>query len=512
MLAILAGSASFMTGCKKYDLTVFIFAQPSETEIYQQLVDEFQEAEGVTVNYSTGGDEYFVSLDSKLTANIPPDVYYVRPGDVRMRVNLKQVQPLDSIVSQEELDAMWPQAVDAFRYDGASNGTGALYALPKDYSQYALGFNQVLIDRFRAKIEPFVFSPAKEGHSSFGKTFAQWEGGPALEIKAIVDGERADTAWTLAAGFKLPGWPGDVIDGNQVVYTFDEFGLLSYLCTSPNPNSTASNFYGTQFWESMCLDSYIWGGGGEWFAQKADGALDYTKLATDSAAFVAAQESYMELAYKWWSVQLGQVSGSGYENFQQGTLAFLPVGTWDVAQFGTLSKSLVQYHLMPWPVSNAYAGATLADRQDKWFARADTVGYGVSSNCKSKDLAARFVRWLTTNIDNQQLLAAKGAQIPNVREYAQTEYLNNSALYPLLSKNDKQILLRIAETNGKRVPTVFTYNDDWRVEFLSEAASNLWAYDANDRETVASYAARMTPRAQAKLDAAVQLEEDQKPK
>jgi len=490
------------TGCGgSFDLEVFIFSQPSELELYEAIVRNFEEIHGVRVRYSTAGDDYFMLLDAQLTANIPPDVFYVRPGDVRMRVNLGQVRELSGLVPQEEIESVWPQAIDAFRYDGTTNGVGELWALPKDFSQYALGFNMVLLNRFRYRIEPYIWTPAR------GVSFEEWEGGPPLNIYPLVGGRQdRNNPVRVETGLKLPGFPGDMINGNQVVFTFDEFGLLAYLLTH---TTDGEQIFGTQFWEAMCLDSFIWGAGAEWFAQNPDGTLDHTTLATNSERFIEGYEAYMELIWHWWSAQVGQINDSGFENFQAGNLAFFPVGSWDVALFNTLPPHRVNFRLMPWPISNRYANYSLENRQNKWFARADTVGYGISSRSQNYELAAEFIRFLSTNLNVQRQLAAGGAQIPNIMEYAQTSFrYDEDRLYGILHENDRRILLQIAETNGRPVPTVFTYTEDWRIEFHADAGTRLHTINAGERETVREFVTRVTPRAQARLDASIVLEEE----
>lgn len=513
LMALFALSA--FAGCGGSDaLEVFIFAQPSEKEVYDRLVESFTAETGIQVDMTVGGDEYFTSLDTKLGGGAAPDVYYVRPGDVRLRVNTNQIIPLDAYVDESETTAIWEDAISAYKYDGNVNGQGSLYALPKDYSQYALGFNQVLVDACMDKIEPYLYSPDKQGHSSYGLTYEAWQG---VNLN-VYDDKRSPDSYTTMPGVKIPALPGTVdADGNQTVYTFDEFAALAYLCSMNSPRTVGGNlswgrktYYGTQFWEAMCLDSYVWGNGGEWF-KESNGTLEYTKLGTDSDKFVEGQQAYMDLAWKWWSVQVGNVNGSGYENFQKGELTFLPVGTWDIVQFNKLDKDLVDYHLMTWPISNEYKDASMADRQDKWFARADTVGYGISTDCKKTDDAVAFLKYLTLNLDIQIELAKAGAQIPNVKQYAETTFLNDpDNIYGYLEKNDRLILLKIAGTNGKKVPTVYTYTSAWRDTYLAACATKLWPYNAADRITVREYATTYTPTAQAKLDAAIELEQRQK--
>lgn len=488
-----------VAGCGKSDkLRVFIFAQSHEAKIYSELIKKFEEETGIKVEFTVEEENYFDLLNSSLQTQTAADVFYVRPGDVRAHANQKTVLNLTQtgLVTEDEVKDIWKQAIDFFRYDGVNNNVGDIYALPKDYSQYVLGFNSKLIyekEEVLQRLEPYIWKEDVHG------PWAEWEG-----VDLTIRNRRGVEIGTYKV--KLPGLPGQQDkDGNEIVYTFDEFGALAYLC-SDNTEDTLKPIYGTAFWEDMCLMAYVWGNGGE-FLRKNN-----TEVNFDSPEFIGAYKAFLELNSKWYAHAIGSTK-TGYELFTEGALVFFPVGTWDIGYFNTF-KDTLDYKLMPWPCSNAYKDAPMSERQDKWKARVDSVGYGIYSGTKKAEQAARFIKYLSLSEEGQYFLTQSGAQIPNIESMAKGPYLNNeikakdgSDLEPA----NKKLLLDVAageEGNGHVGPTVYTYTDEWFNEFFVAAAAKLW--DTTTGITVEDYVAEYAPRAQQKLNDAIALEQSQK--
>jgi multiple sugar transport system substrate-binding protein len=252
--------------------------------------------------------------------------------------------------------------------------------------------------------------------------------------------------------------------------------------------------------------AYVWGNGGEFLKD------NNTKVNFDSPEFKQAYSAFLELNSKWYAHAIGSTK-TGYELFTEGTLVFYPVGTWDIGYFNTYTNTL-DYVLMPWPCSNAYKNSSMADRQDKWKARVDSVGYGIYSGSKKKDQAIQFIKYLSLSEEGQQFLVQSGAQIPNIESMAKGAYLSNQIKNKdgqILEPENKQLLLDVAaaeEGNGHVGTTVYTYNDEWFSEFFTGAAAKLW--DTSAGYTVESYVAEYAPKAQNKLNEAIELEQDQK--
>lgn len=489
--AVLAVSLCFgvLAGCgnkrNKNELNVFMFAQSHEQTIYKAVVNRFNQANsaesGITVKITFGADDYFTKLTTQLASGVEADVYYVQPGDVRMRVNFGQLVNLDNYVDQTKLSDIYPEALNFFKYNGNVNGEGSLYALPKDYSQYVLGLNTDLTAAAQGTINRYVwnwttgkpqnnsepYNYVSDGNGGFTKTsvrpsgYDDWSGIP-YTIKNT-DGTSGDTVLV-----KLPGLPGKTItvggETCNVVYTFDEYGAVCNMCCD-----YSNNLYATAFWEEMCMMSFIWGAGGEFLSD------NNTKVALNSDAAMAGQQGYYDLLHKWNAQQLGSTDNTGYQLFPQGKLVFYPVGTWDIGYF---ADSDINFDVMPWPIGNQYAGTSIADRQNLWKARADSVGYGVSANCINPEYAVKFIEYLTLDPDIQQYLVESGAQIPNNMSLRE-KYLNNEYKFRKpgesettdmnLAPANKQLLIDVATgANGKYGPTVYTYTADWWDEYRSK--------------------------------------------
>lgn len=142
---------------------------------------------------------------------------------------------------------------------------------------------------------------------------------------------------------------------------------------------------------------------------------------------------------------------SGWDLFCSGAVIFYGAGTWDAATRNQSDYKYLQFRNMPEPVGEKYAlysevkdadynttlktygeakvydqaaiNANLANRQDKWGARMDSVGYGVNAELKKLDGdaawkasgAAALVMELTINKDIQKTLTYSGAQLPNFK-------------------------------------------------------------------------------------------------
>lgn len=486
-----------LSGCGGGDkLRVFVFAQSHEAAIYTQLIKMFTQETGIKVEFTVEEENYFDLLNSSLQSRTAADVFYVRPGDVRAHANQNTIINLTEAgyITETELEDIWDMAIDFFRYDGQTNGEGDIYALPKDYSQYILGFNSMLINQKETVmdlLETYVWDETRDG------PWADWEG---VDL-TILDSD-SEALGTFKV--KLPGYPGDIDeDGNDIVYTFDEFGALAYLCSN-NKKTALKPVYGTAFWEDMCLMAYVWGNGTEFLKE------NNTKVNFDSPGFIEAYESFLELNNKWYAHAIGSTK-TGYELFTEGSLVFYPVGTWDIGYFNDYSSTLT-YDLMPWPISNDYANTSMADRQNKWVARNDSVGYGVYSGSDKIEEAVKFIKYLSIQEEGQRYLVQSGAQIPNIESMAKNDYLNNvikNKNGEILAPENKALLLDVASgLNGHIGPTVYTYNDEWFTEFFTGAAAKLWGADTG--YTVTSYVAEYNPISQEKLNEAIELEQSQK--
>ena len=149
---------------------------------------------------------------------------------------------------------------------------------------------------------------------------------------------------------------------------------------------------------------------------------------------------------------------SGWDMFIAGNLLFYGMGTWNGIETNKTDRGTLQTRLMPEPVSDDYSlyseikdadyeikqyGDPNKDeftaqeifdnqleRQDKWGARMDSVGYGVSSAVLSDaewktEACVDLVKYLTIGKEMQVTLTYSGSQLPNFKSQC-IDFMNNT--------------------------------------------------------------------------------------
>ena len=137
---------------------------PEEDAIVVDALRRFEASNpGIRVRRINPGDagSFYTKLQTMQASGEPPDVFYVGSERVPSFVDLGLLRPLDDLLAADaataapdrlDLDEFFPATVDAFRFDGASIGSGPLYGIPKDFT--TVGF-YVNLDLFRkAGLEP----------------------------------------------------------------------------------------------------------------------------------------------------------------------------------------------------------------------------------------------------------------------------------------------------------------------------------------------------------------------
>ena len=138
-----------------------------EDKIVEDSLRAFEAANpGVRVKRLNPGDagSFYTKLQTMMAAGEAPDVFYVGYERVANFASLDLLRPIDDFVAREaaaratgdaaalDLDAFYPQTVDAFRFDGRRVGHGTLYGIPKDFTTVGFYYNK---DLFRRAGVPF---------------------------------------------------------------------------------------------------------------------------------------------------------------------------------------------------------------------------------------------------------------------------------------------------------------------------------------------------------------------
>ncbi|QJD84761.1 ABC transporter substrate-binding protein [Cohnella herbarum] len=154
-----SGEASSPSGSSNSGETVNIqfagWGDPSEKEVFTKLIKGFEEKNPtIKVKYMHIPADYAGKMNTILAGGDAPDVFYVPDGDFGRWVSQGLLLPIDDYVSASSIDTadMWDSGLVRYRYDGASNGQGKLYALPKDIGPTVLYYNK---DIFNAMNVPF---------------------------------------------------------------------------------------------------------------------------------------------------------------------------------------------------------------------------------------------------------------------------------------------------------------------------------------------------------------------
>lgn len=451
-------------------LNVSVFAQEHEQVMYKEVIAQFEEENGCVVNFEVAGDQYWPELEAALTANMAPDVFYLGIGDIKRRVWADKVAPLDDLLDVASLDAIWPEALNLYKYDVESDtlAEGAIYALPKDFSAVSMTVNKAIIEKRRAEIEAL-----------------------------IADGT-------------LPFFPEIDENGNLPVYTFTEFAKLCAALTFEDetlPDTAGSTqVYGTHLWEEFTLNPFIWGADGEYLSE------DHTQVLFDSPEFIEGYEGFVKIIEEGGSGQSTDET-TGYLKFLAGRCAYFPCGTWDVGAFQAIetdevvnpNKEWFDFDVAPWPISDKYADLSIEERQDKWAGRVDSIGYCVSQQSENKELAAKLAYTLSADEEVQRFLAKQGGQLPNIMAMAQGEYLTDDSYFP----ESRVVFVRMLEgQNGHRIDTTFTYNNLWFMDGLISGVDSVWSfYEGIDKGvtpmSVSDFCTQQQPIAQGLLDEAI---------
>lgn len=455
---------------KQVTLTVSVFAQEHEQAMYKEVIQKFETDRNVKVDFQVAGDQYWPELEAALTANTEPDVFYLGLGDIKKRVWADKVVPLNDLLDESTLSRIWPEALNLYRYDVENNklGEGDIYALPKDFSAVSMTVNNAIVEKRRTEIE------------------------------------------ALVADGSLPFFPETDADGNLPVYTFTEFATLMKALTFEDPTlpetAGSTQVYGTHLWEDFTLQPFIWGAGGEYLSK------DHTKVQFNSPEFIDGYEGFMKIVEMGGS-GLSTDETTGYLKFLSGRVAYFPAGTWDIGAFQAIEddevvnpdKNWFEFDLAAWPISDKYADLSIAERQDKWAGRIDSIGYAVSKSSDNQELAAELAYLLSADEEVQRFIAKRGGQVPNLVDMAEGEYITDDSYFP----ESRQLFVNmLSGQNGHRVETTYTFNTVWHQEGFIAGVDSVWSYyEGTDKGvtpmSVSEYVNSIQDSAQAMLDQAI---------
>ncbi len=181
---MMCGAAAAFAGCgtNAYQIRVSMFCGDTDVDINRKNCEDWAEQytkklrengtfteddKDVTVDftYQTNTDAYFDQLKTQIASGSQPDVFYVSPKYVKAWSNANRILDLSTALAKdaETLTDIWEDSLafysyssnenytsgDRIKFDGSKfvtvndNVTVGIYGLPKDYSNFGLGFNEV---------------------------------------------------------------------------------------------------------------------------------------------------------------------------------------------------------------------------------------------------------------------------------------------------------------------------------------------------------------------------------
>mgnify|MGYP002575300386 CR=1 FL=1 len=344
--------------------------------------------------------------------------------------------------------------------------------------------------------------------------FMQWaDSGKLLALDEYVEQSEIDSMWDLSTSmyrydrnnFKLGqgnlyGLPKD-LGPYPLVYNKD---LLKKIIQEnnldlelPSPDIpmtwdnfvnylkaiTTNNIYGIGYYELMAA---VYSNNADYFDENVKNQKITDQNFIDAVQFVADLSTKHKVA----PTADEQSSQNSFQRFLNQGCVFTFMGPWDCKQFW--EDLTFEFDIVPVPVGPA-EGA----KSTSWVG---SVAYCVSSKSKKKNAAVRLAKFLacseSSNIMNYQL----GQAIPNIKEYAENQYVNGEGLTGRqLMPQNRKLFVDIVRGNeyvqGKNRCKYYAYDNTF-LEDLDTALNTV--YQGN--ETAESFLKGYANKYQSGLD------------
>ena len=409
---------------ERVDIEFWGWGDLAEQNNYQTLVNQFMAEEGnenINVHYvGNTATVHMQNLEGRIK-NLP-QLFMLPDYDFYAWVADDTLKDITPYVTEEELSAVWPQAVDEYYYNpdtallGKSDGA-KLYGLPKDLGPFTLVYNEDLLN-------------AQIAANHLNKE----------EIYANLLNPKDPITWT-------------------------EFrNLLKSLVPGLGENQ-----YGISHYE---IEAAIYSNDANFFTDDAATQKITDKNFTDALQFCAN----LALVDGVMTPEAKQDT-DGFTRFQGGNCIFSFMGPWDCSQFWSFNIPF-KTNILPVP----YNGDNPNARSTAWVG---SMGYCVSKKANALQTAAalRLAKYLCMNENAQRKFYELGQQVPNIMEMARDEYVNDTrGLIAGKDPADRSVWLDTIDgfsdtdkVGGKVRPRYYTYSSGWYAEltdYLSD--QGLW--------------------------------------
>lgn len=137
---------------EKINLKFMGWGNDSEAAAFEAMLDKFEEKyPDVTVEHIlVPSSDYDTKLQNMIASNEQPDVFYIGVDYVMKYAATGNLKDLTSYINDNEIfdiDNIWSNSIDIYKYDGTGLGNGPVYALPKDVSAFSVVYNKDLFDQ-----------------------------------------------------------------------------------------------------------------------------------------------------------------------------------------------------------------------------------------------------------------------------------------------------------------------------------------------------------------------------
>ncbi|MDE7396043.1 MAG: extracellular solute-binding protein, partial [Clostridiales bacterium] len=386
-LMLCLGVVPSMTACtKKSDVTVFLMANSIENAFYKKHFESVASEKGFSIGYTgQASANYYRLLRNEINKGKTPDIFYVRPSDIRSFIKDGLVADISSELAaySETLDKVYDSAKDMYKYDPSSKtwGQGGTYAIPKDLSVQQLGYNKKLINANRSVLYNYYNAPE---HAAEKAAMPHFDGGE-IKLPWEMDWENENYTWsqykTMAAVLAANGKALD----------------------KETDQLTAGKIYGCDF---PSYELLMWSFGGTLLSN------DLQTVNVQSEAFQKAGKYLAALVDEG----AANYQGATFDTFtgERNVCFYGGVNSFDIKNYDdTLGKN--QWDIMPWPVADASGEfAPVADATvdtDKWYGIITSAGYAVSKSCKNKARAGEVIMTLLDEEVQTSIVAEEKLQL-----------------------------------------------------------------------------------------------------
>ncbi len=212
---------------------------------------------------------YESQFNSIIAAQNVPDVFLVPDGNFGQWVKTGVMLDLTDYVEHSQvidLDKVWPSAVDRYRYNGKTMGSGSIYCMPKDITPYVMYYNKDIFDKYGVPYPdaetPWTPEEALEYWSMFGYSRPEELGGSTVYVSGktgetkIKDGHVYGVAkiypesliWSNGADYLSEDRTEVLIDSPEFIEVYDyiQQATMDY-CVTPTSNILSTTSEKTLF-------------------------------------------------------------------------------------------------------------------------------------------------------------------------------------------------------------------------------------------------------------------------